>query len=276
MHRCAVVMRVPFVKMHGLGNDFVVLDAREDAVPEISAVGVAAIADRYTGIGCDQLILLEPSSKADFRMRIFNCDGQEVGACGNASRAVAILHGRAAQVETAGGMIAVTPADGGASIDMGKPLFDWRTIPLDYAMDTEPMPLAWGPLRSPIAVNVGNPHVVFFDPEADEIDLAHWGPQIEHDPVFPERVNVNLARVVAKHRLSLRVWERGAGLTRACGTGACATAVAAMKKGLVDSEVRVSLPGGELTIAWREGGSIIMTGPATETFRGSFDWSQFA
>lgn len=269
-------MRVPFVKMHGLGNDFVVLDAREKTVPAIGTANAAAIADRHTGIGCDQLILLEPSAKADFRMRIFNCDGGEVEACGNASRAVAILHGRAARVETAGGVIAITPADGGASVDMGNPLFDWQKIPLDYAMDTAAMPLAWGPLRSPMAVNVGNPHAVFFDPDADAIDLAQWGHQIEHDPVFPERVNVNLARVIGENHLSLRVWERGAGLTRACGTGACATAVAAIRKGLVGETVRVSLPGGDLTIHWCDGKTITMTGPATESFRGSFDWGHFA
>lgn len=269
-------MRLPFIKMHGLGNDFVVLDAREDAVPAIGEESAAAIADRHTGIGCDQLILLEPSETADFRMRVFNSDGSEVGACGNASRAVAILHGEVARIETAGGLITVTPNGGGASVDMGEPRFDWQSIPLDYAMDSAALPLAWGPLRSPMAVNVGNPHVVFFTPEAPDIDLGHWGPQIEEDPVFPERTNVNLAHLVGDNHLRLRVWERGAGLTRACGTGACATAVAAIRKGIVDETVRVSLPGGDLTIRWRDGEHITMTGPAAESFRGSFDWGDYA
>lgn len=269
-------MRVPFIKMHGLGNDFVVLDARLDALPEITAPIASAIADRHTGIGCDQLILLEPSETADFRMRIFNADGSEVEACGNASRAVAILHGAEAKVETAGGLIAVTPEDGGASVDMGHPRFDWDAIPLAYAMDTQVMPVGWDPLERPMAVNVGNPHVVFFVEDADAVDLATLGPQIEHDPLFPERVNVNVASVAGPDHLTLHVWERGAGLTRACGTGACATAVAAIRKGLTGESVRVTLPGGDLIIHWREGGSITMTGPATESFRGSFAWDAFA
>lgn len=269
-------MRLPFVKMHGLGNDFVVLDTRENAVPAIDKASAAAISDRHTGVGCDQLILLEPSDHADFRMRIYNSDGGEVEACGNASRAVAILHGKPARIETAGGVITVTPTGTGASVDMGKPRFEWQSIPLDYAMDTAAMPLAWGPLETPVAVNVGNPHVVFFTPEAPEIDLAHWGPQIEEDPVFPQRVNVNLAHLVGESHLALRVWERGVGLTRACGTGACATAVAAIRKGITGETVRVSLPGGDLTIHWREGANITMTGPAQESFRGTFEFDDFS
>lgn len=269
-------MRVPFIKMHGLGNDFIVLDAREDALPEITASIAHALADRREGIGCDQLIILEPSSEHDFRMRIFNSDGGEVGACGNASRAVALLHGRSATVETDGGLIALEPDVNGASVDMGKPRFDWQAIPLDYAMDTAAMPLSWGELSAPMAVNVGNPHVVFFVNDAASIDLAGIGPTIETDPVFPEGVNVNVAQIAGKDHLILRVWERGAGLTRACGTGACATAVSAMQKGLVGRRAIVSLPGGDLTIEWREDSSIIMTGPATESFRGSFEWEDYA
>ena len=269
-------MRVPFIKMHGLGNDFVVLDARVETVPAISAASAAAIADRHTGIGCDQLIVLEPSDAADFRMRIFNSDGSEVEACGNASRAVAILHGRSARVETAGGVIAVTPADGGASVDMGRPRFDWDAIPLAYPMDTATMPVSWGPLEAPMAVNVGNPHVIFFVEDADAVDLLTLGPEIENDPLFPERVNVNVASRVSDGVFKLRVWERGAGLTRACGTGACATAVAAMRRKLAGPLVRIELPGGPLTIGWTQGESIIMTGPATESFRGSFEWDDFA
>jgi diaminopimelate epimerase len=269
-------MRVRFTKMHGLGNDFVVLDARETSLPAMTATMARALADRRTGIGCDQLILLEPSEACDFRMRIFNSDGSEVGACGNASRAVALLHGSAARVETAGGTIAVEPTGDGAAVDMGLPRFDWEAIPLAYAMDTATMPVGWGELENPMAVNVGNPHAVFFVEDADAVDLAALGPEIENDPIFPERVNVNVASLAGENRLKLRVWERGAGLTRACGTGACATAVAAMRKGLVGPRARVDLPGGTLVVEWAQGSSIRMTGPASEAFRGSFEWDDFA
>lgn len=269
-------MRVSFTKMHGLGNDFVVLDARGEPLPAISEHVARGIADRMTGIGCDQLIVLEPSDSADFRMRIFNSDGSEVEACGNASRAVALLHGSPAEVETGGGVIALEPTDGGAKVDMGEPRFDWDAIPLAYPIDTAAMPLAWGPLENPVAVNVGNPHVVFFVEDCDAVELETLGPEIEHDPIFPERVNVNVASVEASGCIRLRVWERGAGLTRACGTGACATAVAAARRGLSGREVEVMLPGGLLEIAWGEDGRIVMTGPATESFRGSFDWDAFS
>ncbi|MCH2486480.1 MAG: diaminopimelate epimerase [Erythrobacter sp.] len=269
-------MRVPFIKMHGLGNDFVVLDARTDTLPAIEPRTAAALADRREGIGCDQLILLEPSESADFCMRIFNSDGSEVGACGNASRAVALLHGAPAQVETAGGTIALEPSAGGASVDIGEPRFEWDAIPLDYPMDTLTMPVGWGNLRDPGAANVGNPHVVFFVADTNAVALDRIGPEIETDPLFPERVNVNVAAVIDRTRILLRVWERGAGLTRACGTGACATAVVAMRRGLVEREVAVELPGGELTIAWQQDGRIRMTGPATESYRGSFEWDDYA
>ena len=270
------VMRVPFIKMHGLGNDFVVLDARADALPSMTGSTAKAIADRRTGIGCDQLILLEPSAAHAFKMRIFNADGGEVEACGNAARAVAMLHGDAAEVETGGGPIMLQPSDDGATVDMGTPHFDWEAIPLAYAMDTSAMPVGWGELENPVAVNVGNPHAVFFVEDADAVDLATLGPVIEHDPLFPERVNVNVASVVGKDHLKLHVWERGAGLTRACGTGACATAVAAMKRGLVGRSVKVTLPGGDLSIEWDAEDHIQMTGPATEAFRGTFEWDDFA
>ena len=269
-------MRVDFIKMHGLGNDFVVLDARARDIPAMQPAIAAAIADRNTGIGCDQLILLEKSDAADFRMRIFNQDGSEVGACGNASRAVAMLHGSDAEIETAGGMLSVSPTAGGATVDMGEPRFDWDAIPLAYPMDTLSMPVGWEMLGDPGAVNVGNPHVIFFVDDTDAVPLDRIGPEIEDDPLFPERVNVNVATIEDRSRIRLRVWERGAGLTRACGTGACATAVHAMRRKLVDSPVTVALPGGELQIEWSPGGSIRMTGPATESFRGSFEWDEFA
>ena len=277
MHRCGLVTQpVPFIKMHGLGNDFVVIDARAQPVPMMTAAVARALADRRTGIGFDQLILLEPSTTRDFRVRFFNSDGSEAGACGNGSRAVALLHGAPAVVETAGGVLVLEPTEGGARVDMGTPRFEWDAIPLAYAMDTAAMPVGWESLEAPMAVNVGNPHAIFFVADADAVPLGTLGPVIEHDPLFPERVNVNVASLAGPDHLKLRVWERGAGLTRACGTGACATAVAAIRRGLVKSPVRVSLPGGDLDIAWEPGGTILMSGPATEAFRGTFDWAAFA
>ena len=269
-------MRAAFTKMHGLGNDFVVLDTRTQPLPPISPALARALADRRTGIGCDQLIVLEESTAADLRMRIFNADGSEVAACGNATRAVAILHGSPAHIETAAGILAVQPGEGGAAVDMGEPRFEWEAIPLAYAMDTAAMPVGWEELEQPAAVNVGNPHAVFFVPNCDAVDLERLGPEIENDPLFPERVNVNVATIENRETIRLRVWERGAGLTRACGTGACATAVAAMRRELAQREVTVTLPGGSLLIAWGEDGRITMTGPAIESFRGTFDWGDFA
>ena len=268
-------MRVEFTKMHGLGNDFVVLDAR--TTPLAMAPGLArAIADRRTGIGCDQVIVLVPSASADLGMRIFNADGGEVESCGNASRAVTMLLGHPARIETLGGVIIGEPEPGGATIDMGKPRFEWQDIPLAYAMDTLALPVGWEDLENPVAVNVGNPHVVFFVADCDAVDLERLGPQIEHDPLFPERINVNIATMIGPGRLKLRVWERGVGLTRACGTGACASAVAAIRRGLSGREVTVDLPGGTLQIAWPMAGAVRMSGAASESFRGSFDLADFA
>ena len=268
-------MRVNFIKMHGLGNDFVVLDGRAQTLPAVDSALARALADRHTGIGCDQLIVIDRSATADFRMRIFNQDGGEVAACGNATRAVGLLHGAPARIETLAGILTSAPVPDGIAVEMGEPRCDWQAIPLAYALDTLAMPVGWEALESPVAVNVGNPHAVFFVPDCDAVELDRLGPLIEHDPLFPERVNVNVATVVSGSAIRLRVWERGAGLTRACGTGACATAVAAMRRGLTDRRVTVTLPGGDLVIDWRDDGVIVMTGPATESFRGSFDPAGF-
>lgn len=253
-----------FRKMHGLGNDFAIFDAREGPVA-MDAARARAIADRRTGIGCDQVIVLEPSAIADVRMRIWNADGGEVESCGNATRCVAMLG--ATTIETVSGVLTASGNGDGASIDMGRPRFGWAEIPLAYAMDTAAMPVGWEELRQPFAVNVGNPHLVFFVEDSDAVDLARLGPLIENDPLYPERVNVNVASVT-DGAIRLRVWERGAGLTQACGTGACATAVAAIARGLIESPVEVQQPGGALTIAWEKGGAIQMTGPATYVFDG--------
>jgi diaminopimelate epimerase len=259
-------MALRFHKMHGLGNDFVVIDAREGAAP-IDEAKARAIADRRTGVGCDQVIMLESSDIADVGMRIWNADGSEVESCGNATRCVVLLEGRDVTIETKGGLLRGTLAGDEASVDMGSPRFGWDEIPLAYSMDAGEMPVAWEELDAPFAINVGNPHVIFFVADADAVDLERLGPLIEHDPLFPERVNVNVASIEG-NAIRLRVWERGAGLTRACGTGACATGVAAIRRGLVQSPVQVRLPGGTLSIAWAPGGTIRMTGPATHVFTG--------
>lgn len=251
--------------MHGLGNDFVILDAREQPMrmdPDLARW----LADRRTGIGCDQLILLERSEQADLAMRIFNGDGSEVQSCGNATRCVVRLTG-ARTIATAGGV--VHGSDDGAAVDVSlvEPRFSWDSIPLAYPLPTDPLPMAWGPLEQPLAVNVGNPHLVFFVDDPQSVDLAGLGPIIEQDPAFPERINVNVA-AVRDGGIVLRTWERGAGLTPACGTGACATAVAAIRSRRIPSSVTVSMPGGALAIRWEPGQPVHMQGDATHVFEG--------
>ena len=264
-----------FHKMHGLGNDFIIFDARS-APLELSAAQVILLADRHNGIGCDQLIVLHPSDIADVKMQIFNHDGGEVESCGNASRCVVALIGKNISIETGGGIISGELSDNAARVNMGVPRFAWDAIPLDYAMDTSAMPLGWDELHNPAAVNVGNPHAIFFVDDANAVPLDTLGPEIEHDPVFPERVNVNVAHVRGSE-LHLRVWERGVGLTQACGTGACATAVAALNRKLVSTPVTVHLPGGALSIDWAGGdAAIYMSGPATYVFEGEVDLEKLA
>ena len=271
-------MKTGFHKMHGLGNDFVVIDARVTPV-DMPPARAHAIADRKTGIGFDQLIVLEPSTIADVKMRIFNADGGEAEACGNATRCIALLMDGPADIETQGGILHTEPGDARATVTLLPPAFDWEFIPLAMPMDTRDMPVGWpmdeGSLERPAAVNVGNPHVIFFVEDCDVVDLEAIGPVIENDPIFPERINVNVASITGPNSLKLRVWERGVGITRACGTGACATAVAAIRAGRVASPAIVSLPGGDLTIEWAQGQSIRMSGAATHVFSGEADWDQF-
>ena len=259
--------------MHGLGNDFVILDRRLEPI-EMTPVLARALADRQTGIGCDQLILLGPSDKAAMRMDIWNADGSIAEACGNASRCVVALTG-AATIDTAGGILAGSVEGDEIEVAIGEPRFGWDEIPLAYPMDTSALPMAWDELGQPMALNVGNPHLVFFVDALDAARVRELGPIIEHDAAFPERINVNVANVGADGIL-LRTWERGAGLTLSCGTGACATAVAAIIQKKAASPVRVAMKGGDLTIAWAPGEPIRMRGAATHVFLGEIDLEAFS
>jgi diaminopimelate epimerase len=257
-----------FDKMHGLGNDFVIVDARGDPFAVTPAVA-RAIADRRTGIGCDQLIVLEPSNGADLSMRIWNSDGGEVESCGNATRCVVQLTG-ATSIDTDGGLLTGENLGAEVEVGIGEPRFGWDEIPLAYAMDTAALPMAWDALDHPFAVNVGNPHLVFFVPDAREVPLDDLGPRIENDPAFPERINVNVATYL-DGVLKLRTFERGAGETLACGTGACASAVAAIATRRAQSPVRVDMTGGSLSVEWAPGQPIRMRGAATHVFSGELD-----
>jgi diaminopimelate epimerase len=267
-------MATAFHKMHGAGNDFAIFDARQVALA-MPPERVRRLADRHRGIGCDQLIVMEPSASADVFMRIFNPDGSESGACGNATRCVAHLLGGSATIETRGGLLTAAASADGVTIDMGPPRFGWAEIPLAYAMDTADMPVGWSAqgvdLERPSAVSMGNPHLVFFVPDVGAVPLESIGPEIEGDPIFPERVNVNVAAIRSRTHIELRVWERGAGLTLACGSGACATFAAARRRGLVDASATASLPGGDLVISETASGTLTMTGPVSSVFRGETD-----
>jgi diaminopimelate epimerase len=275
--------RVPFRKMHGIGNDFVVLDQRRDPVP-IDAAAARALADRHTGIGCDQLLVLKPprDKLAQIFMRILNPDGSEAEACGNGTRCVATLIAaemgrRLVVIETVAGLLAATVDEAGiATVDMGEPRFDWRDIPLSRETDTLHVDLRCGPLADPVCTNMGNPHATFFVDDADAIDLAELGPRLEHDRLFPERANIGVATVRDRNTIRFRVWERGAGITLACGSGACAAMVAAHRRGLVADRATVRLDGGDLEIEWPGSGVVLMSGPAALSFEGTFDTSLLA
>jgi len=254
--------------MHGLGNDFVIVDARTEPF-EVTPALARAIADRRTGVGCDQLIVLEPSDDADLRMRIWNSDGGEVESCGNATRCVIQLTG-AGRIDSDGGLLEGKDLGADVEVSIGEPRFGWDEIPLAYPMDTTALPMAWDGLEQPFAVNVGNPHVVFFVPDARKVPLQELGPRIENDTAFPERINVCVATYV-HDRLKLRTFERGAGETLACGTGACASAVAAIATKRAQSPVCVDMTGGSLTVDWAPGQPIRMRGGATHVFEGELD-----
>jgi len=273
----SAAMSRPFLKMNGLGNDFVVVETRSAPfapTPE----EVRAIADRATGVGCDQLIVVEKAEAADARVRFWNADGEEVSACGNGTRCVGWLLMQAsgrdeAVIETrAGRLVARRAGERLVSVDMGRPGLDWREIPLAEAHDTAALDVALYPHASlmapPGCVSMGNPHVVFFVPEVAQAPIAEAGPVVERHPLFPEHVNVGFAEIVARDRIRLRVWERGAGLTKACGTGACAALVAAARRDLAGRHATLQLDGGELFIEWGADDHVMMTGPAAVDFMG--------
>ena len=270
-------MRARFVKMHGCGNDFVVFDERTGPLG-LTPAHAAAIADRRTGVGCDQFIVIEPASLgADAFMRIRNPDGSEAGACGNATRCVVHLlaaeTGRSHQVirTISGDLPSKVLPNGQVQVDMGPVRLDWRDVPLARPMDTLDIDLSLGPVSHPAAASMGNPHATFFVPDLAAIPIAEIGPLLEHDALFPERANIGFAQILAPDRMRLRVWERGAGLTLACGSGACAALVNAARRGHTGRAATVQVDGGELTIAWRDDNHVLMTGPVATAFTGEID-----
>jgi diaminopimelate epimerase len=271
---------LPFRKMNGLGNDFVVLDGR-DRVISMDDVKARAIADRTTGIGCDQVIVIKKSDVADVRMLVWNNGGGQVESCGNASRCIADMlfdenKSTSATIDTLGGFLVTRKAgDRLVTVDNGVPKFDWKDIPLSEPFhDTRHIELQVGPIdapliHSPSVVNVGNPHCIFWVDDLDVVDLSKVGPMLEHHHLFPQRANISLARVDARDHVTLKVWERGAGLTKACGTGACAVMAAGARIKIIDRKCRITLPGGDLFMEWRESDDhVLMTGPVAYEFDG--------
>jgi diaminopimelate epimerase len=280
-------MAVAFHKMNGLGNDFVVIDARAQKVA-FSADAAKRIGDRHRGVGFDQLLSIEPPKGAgDAIMRIWNPDGSTAMACGNGARCVGDLLLKqidkpSVLLSTPGGLIRCSrEADGRVTVDMGEPKLDWQDIPLAERMDTRTLDIKVGPIDAPVlfgpsAVNMGNPHCIFFVENVETHDARKIGPMIENHPLFPDRANVSFAHVKSKCEIRVRVWERSAGLTQACGTAACATAVAAARRKLTDRKVRVELDGGALDIFWREDNHVLMTGPTELNYSGELDERYFA
>jgi diaminopimelate epimerase len=269
-------MLVPFTKMHGCGNDFVVLDGRTQPLA-LSPASITAVADRHVGVGCDQLIVLEHADGADVFMRIWNPDGSEAGACGNATRCVADTLFRETGQSTAiirtisGNLPASAAAGGQITIDMGPARLDWNDIPLAQPTDTLRLDLSADGVANPAAASMGNPHATFFVPDLAKVPISRIGPSLEHAPIFPERANIGFAQVIDLETIRLRVWERGAGLTLACGSGACAALVNAHRRGLTNRRARVIVDGGALSIEWRADGHVLMTGPAVTAFTGTIE-----
>jgi diaminopimelate epimerase len=265
--------------MHGLGNDFVVFDARDGAI-NLTPARAKAVADRHFGVGCDTVVVIRPGgAQADASILFYNADGSESESCFNATRCIARLlldeRGLArVKLDTQGGMLTCSDAGKGqVMVDMGPPRLDWSQVPLAGEVDTANFPLDIGGASVPVsAVSMGNPHCVLFVPDAEKAPLTTLGPKIETLPFFPNRTNVEFAQVLDRGRIRMRVWERGVGVTLACGTGACATAVAAIRRGLADRKVEVELDGGKLNLEWREADDhVLMTGPGVTVFTGQLD-----
>jgi len=257
--------------MHGLGNDFVVIDARTRAF-SVTPVRAASIADRRRGIGCDQFIVMRPSESADVFMEIWNADGSRVGACGNATRCVGKLMlaetGQdSVSIETDAGLLHAKTDPNGVSVNMGPARLAWHEIPLLHETDTNAVDLTVGELSNPCCINMGNPHAIFFVQDAEAVPLAELGPKIENHPLFPERVNASVVSI-KDGILRQRVWERGAGITEACGSGACAAVVAATRHGLIDHSATIIMDGGLLDLEWLPDGTVQMAGPAELVFSG--------
>jgi diaminopimelate epimerase len=268
-------MTTPFIKMHGLSNDFAIFDGRSRKL-DMPAGEIRRLADRRTGIGFDQMVIIDPAKSAgtDVFLRIYNADGGEVGACGNASRCIAkllIAELKKPEVvmETKAARLKAHMTGGKVVVDMGNVNLKWQDIPLSHEENTLLLPIYEGSLKGPAAVNIGNPHAVFFVEDVTQIDLEKIGSKIEHHSLFPERINVEIAEVISPTQMRMRVWERGVGITQACGTGACAAAVAGVRRGLTERKVTVLLDGGTLDIEWRESDNhVLMTGDAVEVYRG--------
>lgn len=267
---------IQFLKMHGLGNDFVIIDNRKHML-NLSTSQIRELSNRKRGIGCDQLIMMETSkTNADIKMRIYNSDGSEVGACGNAARCIGRLmmdekNNSQVQIEAMDRVLLATRSNELISVNMGQAAIDWRDIPLSQKMDTISLEINEGILKNPVAVNVGNPHMVFFVKNINEIDLRSIGPKLEHHSFFPKKANIEIAQIISSEKIRVRVWERGAGITEACGSGACAVLVAAVRRNLSDRRAEIELDGGELEIEWQKDNCVSMTGPTEINFFGSFN-----
>ena len=267
-------MPVDFLKMHGLGNDFVIFDGRT-APLSLSKEQIRTISDRHIGVGCDQLIIMEPSKQADVFMRIYNADGGQVASCGNATRCVAwILMEESGKdditLETQAGQLSCKRIEGSRiCADMGEPKFAWQDIPLSEPRDTLNLGISLGELFDPVAVSMGNPHAIFIVSDVDKIRVPKIGPVLENYPLFPERANISFAQPINNHHVKLKVWERGVGVTLACGTAACATLVGLHRRGVVGRKAAIELPGGTLDVEWDEKTNhVLMTGAVTLSFSG--------
>lgn len=270
---------VPFIKMHGAGNDFVVVECRAEDF-NFTESNIKEICDRHKGVGCDQLVLLKASNKADVRVEFYNGDGSKSGACGNATRCVASLimmqsQEHTATIETDGGILecydtgeVLNSGEELYTVNMGAAKYGWQDIPLISDMDTLSLNIAEGILKNPSCVSMGNPHAVFFVDDVQVINLEEYGPKLENNPIFPQRANIGVAQVISKNEIKLRVWERGSGETLACGSGACAAVAVGIRRKFLSNKVLVHLPGGDLNIEIIESGDVLMTGPVAIVFTG--------